>query len=239
MPDKYTSRANSKIKSLAQIAKKPRPECFIAEGFHMVEMALQSGAVVEIFAVEDPKIEGAKVSLVTQEIVEKICQSKNPEPIFALCSLKDAKENLGNRILILDRLQDPGNVGTLLRTACAFGFHDVFLLPGTCSPFNAKSLASSQGAIFRVRLKMIGFEDLQKLSTKGYEIIGTSLTDSKPLKGYEPKEKLALILGNEGRGMSQEAKQKCDTLLKISIATMESLNVAAAGAIFMHQFALI
>ncbi|MDY5441736.1 MAG: RNA methyltransferase [Candidatus Enteromonas sp.] len=239
MADKYTSRSNPKIKFLAQIARKPMPECFLVEGFHMVQMAAEEGALTEVFALEDPHIQGVKTSLVTREIIDKVCVSKNPEPICGLCSLKRNDEPLGERILVLDHLQDPGNVGTLLRTAVAFGFDDVWLLPNTCSPFNPKSLASSQGAIFKVRLHTAKYDDLEKLHGQGYAILGTALRDSVPMEDYPVPEKLALVLGNEGKGMTEEAIKKCDTMLKISIRSMESLNVAAAGAIFLHKFCLI
>ena len=140
--------------------------------------------------------------------------------------------------MILDRLQDPGNVGTLLRTASSFGFEDVVFLKGTCSPFNHKSVASSEGALFHCHLH---FEDgkalIKRLQEEGYRVFGSALRQATPLEKEDLRqEKVALILGNEGQGMSQELLPLTDKNLKISMEKMESLNVAMAGAILMHAF---
>ena len=176
MSEIISSRANPKVKDTALLSKNPTSERFLIEGFHMVEMAFSAGCLDEVLATKDPGFSGVKTTLVTNEIIKKISVSKNPEPVLGIAHLPQNKP-LGSRILVLDRVQDPGNVGTLIRTAIAFGFEDVMFLPGTCSPLNSKAIASTQGALFVANLVIcesaeIGFEALR---LSGTPVIGTAL----------------------------------------------------------------
>ena len=228
MSEIISSRANPKVKDTALLSKNPTSERFLIEGFHMVEMAFSAGCLDEVFATKDPGFSGVKTTLVTNEIIKKISVSKNPEPV------------LGSRILVLDRVQDPGNVGTLIRTAIAFGFEDVMFLPGTCSPLNSKAIASTQGALFVANLVIcesaeIGFEALR---LSGAPVIGTALQGAQDLDSLtiSPERGIALVLGNEGRGISQWVRERCECLVRIPMANIESLNVGVAGGILMHHF---
>ena len=237
MAELITSKDNKRIKELLKIQAHPSPDCFVIEGYHAIEVAFTTHCLKEIYCLEDPHLPDIKTFLVTDTILKKVSKAVNFEKIIGIASLKP-NGNYGDRILVLDRLQDPGNVGTLLRTAASFGFHDVAFLKGTCSPFNYKAVASSEGALFHVHM---WFEDaipfVQKLKAEGYDVYGSALKDAKPLEDTPlSKGKVALILGNEGQGMSKELLQMTTTNLKISMDTMESLNVAMAGAILMHAF---
>ncbi|MGM9814406.1 MAG: TrmH family RNA methyltransferase [Candidatus Enteromonas sp.] len=238
--DWISSTANKRVKALCALAKKPTPKAFLIEGYHMVEMAYVNQCLDEILSTKESPYPEVPFTGIGQEVLEKIATSKNPEPILGLAHLPNEKE-IGNRVLILDRVQDPGNVGTILRTALAFGFKDVYFLPGTCTPMNAKCLASTQGAIFEVNLHFPddGLALLKELKEKGYEVLGSALQDSTPMETYAPKgEKLALILGNEGQGMKEELRNECSFLLLIRMEAMESLNVGIAGGILMHHLSL-
>ena len=239
MSEIISSRANPKIKDAALLSKNPRPERFLVEGFHMVEMAKAAGCLDEVFAVKDPGFSELKTCLVTREIIEKISVSKNPEPILGIAHLPTNKP-LGKKVLVLDRVQDPGNVGTLIRTAASFGFDDVMLLPGTCSPINAKSIASTQGALFLTNLIICkslegGFESLRQ---RGLSVVGTALKGAKDLDSasFSIGAGIALVLGNEGRGISEWVREHCDHLIRIPMKGMESLNVGIAGGILMYHF---
>ena len=239
MIDRISSRTNPRVKAASEIARKPSSASFVIEGFHLVEMAKEAGLIDEIFATEDAKAEGQNIHIVTRDIIDKIAVSKSPEPILAIAHKPEAVEPLGPRVLVLDRVQDPGNVGTLLRTALSFGFNDVVFLPGTCSPFNAKAIASSQGAIFPLRLRFPKSETafVEEMKALGYRIIGSALQGAKPLETYQSVNKeLCLIVGNEGRGMSPFLLKSSDDLLKISMCGIDSLNVGVAGGILMHHF---
>lgn len=138
-----------------------------------------------------------------------------------------------SRILVFDGISDPGNLGTLLRTALALDWKGVFFLPNCCDPFNGKALRASKGALFRLRYGKGNWSDLQsEFLAKKWVVLGADL------KGEIPNEKnssnIALVLGNEGEGLSSESKRFCK---KVSIPIsqeMESLNVASAGAILMY-----
>ena len=239
MSEIISSRANPKVKDTVLLSKNPTSERFLIEGFHMVEMAFSAGCLDEVFATKDPGFSGVKTTLVTNEIIKKISVSKNPEPVLGIAHLPQNKP-LGRRILVLDRVQDPGNVGTLIRTAIAFGFEDVMFLPGTCSPLNSKAIASTQGALFVANLVIcesaeIGFEALR---LSGAPVIGTALQGAQDLDSLtiSPERGIALVLGNEGRGISQWVRERCEYLVRIPMANIESLNVGVAGGILMHHF---
>ena len=132
--------------------------------------------------------------------------------------------------MLLDNVQDPGNLGTLLRTASAFGYKDV-ILRGGCSQYNEKVLQSTQGAIFS--LNIVPFEDEDQL--EGYEIIVTEIKGSVDLSTVGKVRKHVLILGNEAHGVSKEFLEIADKRVRINIKNIESLNVAVAGAIAMYE----
>ncbi len=236
MPEAITSRNNGKVK-LAFSYKDHPGEFFLVEGFHLVEEAIQDEAVEMIFRIKDFKSNVKEDYLVTPEIIDKLSSSRSPEGIVALCRKKEKKLDYNADILILDRVQDPGNLGTLLRTALAFGIHNVILTEMTASPYNAKSIQASQGAIFSLNIeeKVKGPSCIEDLKKHGYAVYGTALEGAKPLETYPlSKDKVALILGNEGQGVSKELLSLTDANLKISMGGIDSLNVAIAGGILMH-----
>ena len=237
MSDVITSRTNPKVKAASLLKGKPG-ETYLIEGFHLVEMAFENGCLSEVFALEEPSFPFANVHIVTPEIIEKLALTSHPEPIVGVAKRKGEVPYACHKAVVFDRIQDPGNIGTLLRSALAFGFEDVLFLPGTCSPFNPKAIQASQGAIFALNLHFAssveeGFDELRE---KGYRLIGTALSEkSVPSEGYVYPKQFALILGNEGRGMCEFALNYCDDLLKISMQGIDSLNVGVAGSILMHD----
>ena len=145
-----------------------------------------------------------------------------------------------NRLLLLDRVQDPGNLGTLLRSAVAFGFDGVILGEGCVDVYNEKVIRSTQGAIFKIPIE---FHDLKEyvplLQSNDVKVYGTSLQNGKPLGEIEEKVKMAFILGNEGQGVSSELLSSTDGNIFIEMSqNIESLNVSIAGSIIMYHFRL-
>ena len=225
-----TSLTNEKIKNVAKLHKKKfrdKENKFIVEGFHLVEEAKKLGLVLEIYTSLNDNLESTYVS---QGVINKLSSTVTPQPILAVCR-KPFNNVIGKRILALDNIQDPGNVGTLIRSAKAFGF-DTVVINGV-DVFNQKVIRSSQGAIFGINL--IQSNDIIK-DLKEVRKIGAILDkDAESYDAIDIKEPFALILGNEGNGISEEVVSRLDDKIYIPIE-FESLNVASAGAILMNQY---
>lgn len=219
------SRNNEHIKEISKLQnKKYRDETnlFIAEGPNLVEEAKAFGEVVEEFIVDVN---------VSQDVMDKICSYKNCK-IACVCK-KPKKNSISDRILILDNIQDPGNLGTLLRSAASFGFETV-VFDNTADPFNPKCVRSSEGAVFKVNMIFDNTIDFIN-SLNDYTIYGTSLKNGIPLKNVKKSNKFAIILGNEGHGVKNEILDRTDFNIFIEMKNMESLNVSIAGAIIMYE----
>ena len=235
MSEKITSKANPRVKELCSLRDHPSPSRFLIEGKHMVDMAFLAGRLELVIASAKADYPGIPVLEVSEEVLGKIAPSKTPAGLLGVANAS----NLGRSgdYLLLDRIQDPGNVGTLLRSAASFGFRRVAVLPGTASPFSSKALASSQGAVFALDLILVkdGSSFVEGLKAKGVAVLGTSLREATPISSYlRPRGDIALILGNEGQGMSEELLSVTDENLYIEMEEMESLNVGVAGGIAMY-----
>lgn len=227
-----TSVDNPTVKKLAKLAQKKYRDSelmFIVEGEHLVETAQKNGYVKSIYATEAFK-KYPYAELVGTHVMKKITDAKNPPKIIALCD-KLKEKPLTNKVLILEHIQDPGNLGTLLRSALAFGFNTV-ILDQTADLYNPKVLRSTQGALFDLSIRFMSTLDFIK-THKDYT---TYATHVKPKKNQlqKPLEKIALILGNEGSGIKEETLKACDITISIPTQKVESLNVAIAGSIIMH-----
>jgi len=235
--NKITSLQNPHIKELALL--KPEKGLFLVEGFHLVEMALGAKAALEILSLE-PYEAAVPVTLVTPQIIAKLSSTKTPEGIIAVCRLPDTPAAESRRALLLDGIQDPGNVGTLLRTALSFGFHSVYLSKGCANPLNSKALLASQGAIFKLALfpDCDLLEKMKELSAAGFFLVSTDLSTSVTLSSLPKKDKIALILGNEARGVSPEVNKASDVRVRLEMSGIDSLNVAVAGGILMYEMRL-
>jgi len=232
---KISSKDNPLIKYLTELnqSKKLRDECneFIVEGYNLVEEASSQGLLKKVYTVkEDPKYPDAII--ITFDILKKITNTVTPEGIIGVCN-KNNKKEYKNNILFLDNVQDPGNIGTLLRSCCAFGF-DTIVLDNCCDIYNPKVIRSSEGAIFKLSFVNDTIIDLKN---KGYKIIATSMNGISIDKfDYKSIDKYVLVLGNEGHGVRQEILDICDYNLTIPMKNIESLNVGVAGSIIMYEF---
>ena len=240
MPETITSKDNKRIKELVKLQDHPSPDRFLIEGEHAVEVAYSRGLLDELYTLEDPSLQGVMTFLITESICKKVSKAASFEKCFGVAHLNRCS-SFGSRVLIFDRIQDPGNIGTLLRSASSFGFEDIIFLPGTCSPFNSKAIASAEGALFHLNLHFMAEDEaVETLRKLGYVLYGSALRNAVALEKAELKKTgIALILGNEGRGMSESLLGKTDLNLKISMEKMESLNVGVAGGILMHHLAYL
>ncbi len=158
--------------------------------------------------------------------------------MMAICSMQSLEITQHNRLLLLDRIQDPGNLGTLLRSALAFDFDGVILGEGCVDLYNEKVIRSTQGAIFKLAIQhQCLTEVIKTLKEQGVQVYGTSLQNGKPLREIEATTKMAFILGNEGSGVSKELLALTQQNIFIEMGEkIESLNVSIAGSIIMYQF---
>lgn len=240
MSEIITSKENKKIKELMSLYdNKVRKEkgLFVIEGFHLLQMALKENNVVSIFTLHEIENIDKSINqyLINEDILKKISKASSPQGVVAVCRLLSANPIACNAIY-LDDISDPGNMGTILRSALAFSYQNVILSKNSVSIYNEKTIFASQGALFS--LNIVNDEDniLSFLKNKGYHIYATSLVNAKNIANFKPLEPFVLIFGNEAHGVSQEVIKLADELIRIDIDNIDSLNVAIAASICMYLF---
>ena len=225
------SLENSKIKFLLKLklSKYRRSEQkFICEGAHLVQEARNAGLLIEAYSLEDK--EG--YIQVSVPVMKKLCNTNTVVSEIGLCKMKE-NTKITDKILILDGIQDPGNMGSLMRSACAFGFKTLFIGTGYVDIFNDKVIRSSQGAIFKLNYQ---FGDISEFLNKiTHKVYTTNVLEGIPLKKIKAEDKVAVILGNEGNGVSKELQALGLDAIYIPMQNTESLNVAIAGSIIMYE----
>lgn len=236
-----TSINNEFIKETAKLSdKKYRDKTgkFLIEGYHLIEMATEFLEVVFVCDKKDyGKIKGVEYFLVSDEVIKKLSQTMNPQGIVGICKKKEEKDITSNNVIMLDNLQDPGNIGTLIRSALAFGYKDIILSNDSVDIYNDKVIRSSQGAIFKMNIIYRNLnEEIDNLKNSGYKVYGTSLTNATPLGKISFSKKNAIILGNEGKGVKSELLDKCECNIFLEMnKEIDSLNVGVAGSIIMYE----
>ena len=223
---------NPKVKELIKLKlskNRKKEEMFIVEGAHLVKEAKMAGVLIEAFSIEEKD----GYTLVSESVMKKISTTDTVVKEIGLCKFID-KNELSNKVLILDGVQDPGNMGTLMRSACAFGFGTIFIGNGCVDIYNEKVIRSSQGAIFKLNFMFGSVVDFVN-SSKDYKIYGTNVVRGIPLDDVKTEAKLGIILGNEGNGISKEVDDLLLDNIYIPMDNTESLNVAIAGSIIMYN----
>ncbi|MDE6947301.1 MAG: RNA methyltransferase [Anaeroplasmataceae bacterium] len=227
-----TSVENSKVKEISKLklAKYRKSEQkFIVEGSHLVEEAHNANVLLEAFSIEEKQ----GYTTLSPVVMKKICNTDTVVKEIGICKMEN-KTNLCSRILILDGIQDPGNMGTLMRSANAFGFKTLFIGNGCVDIYNDKVIRSSQGAIFKLNF-LFGNVLEFLLNLKDYKIYGTNVVRGISLDKVKRFNKMAIVLGNEGNGISKEVEELSLDNIYISMENTESLNVAVAGSIIMYE----
>lgn len=180
-------------------------------------------------------VQAQEIVSVSLSLLKKITGLENPEPIAAEVSVpKSVDLSKKQRLLVLDGITDPGNMGTLLRSALALGWEGVVITPSSVDPFNDKALRAAKGASFKLPLHYASWEELQDLfSSQSWRILAADVKGAE-LDELDVKEPVMLVLGNEAHGISSWIKERATTVCIPMEKDMESLNVAAAGAILMY-----
>ncbi|MEI3505222.1 MAG: RNA methyltransferase [Bacilli bacterium] len=221
---------------------------FIVEGYHLVNEASKTNLLEAIISTDEKelkKINNVRRYLVNDAIINKIATTKNPQNILGIVKMLDHNiTNLlpiikGNKtkLIMLDDVNDPGNLGTIIRTAAGLGYDGIIMSPNTVDLYNEKVIRSTQGVMFKIPIIKANLQEVIKMLKKEKVFcIGTALTNAKDVKHITKKDKFAICLGNEAKGISKEVLDNMDENVKIAMNNdVESLNVSIAAGIIMYE----
>lgn len=254
------SHSNPRFKWLKSLLKKRsrwKESAFIIEGVRSVEQALDSEHEVECIAYSDlirktdrgskllERIQrsNTKNFCLDEKLFREISDTEEPQWIMAVVkfgfkSLEESLKPEGNFFVLLDRVQDPGNMGTIIRTGEAFGANGIIVTDGCVDVYNSKTVRSTMGALLDISL--IYYEDIEEaiseLKSRGIKIVSSSLNTENMLYDIDLREDMALVVGNEGSGISERVVELSDELAKIPmVGKAESLNAGVASGVFMYE----
>ena len=235
-----TSLTNQEVKYLDKLKQRKYRELenkFLVEGEHLVEEAIKKNVLEKIIVLENtefnfnyPKIE------VCEEVMKKISSLDTPPNIIGLCKMLEETE-IKDKVLILDMIQDPGNLGTIIRSAVAFNIDTIILSENTVDLYNPKVIRSTQGMLFHINIIKGNIVDkINELKNRNIPIYTTNVEDGENIKDIEEFDKFALIVGNEGNGVRSEIASLADKNIYIKMnSIVESLNVAVATSILLYE----
>lgn len=254
--DLITSRDNAKIKYACRLREEEKLRAadglFFAEGPKLCLELAKSCALRTLYATrraldrtpELAEFDGRTVEI-TAPVAEKLAGTKSSQDVFGLfetpCWSSEALLAGARRLLALEGVQDPGNVGTLLRSAAAFGFDGVLLSKGCAAPFAPKTLRASMGAAGRLPVAPVQDlpQALQQLRARGVVCLAAALYHSRPLDEAPQSypDGLCAVIGSEGQGLTDAAVQACDMAVRIPMTDLvESLNAGVAGSVLLWHF---
>ncbi len=233
-----TSLNNEKVKAWNKLKNKKYQNeygLFLIEGDHLLKEALKVGVVKEIISSRDYETE-LPFYKVTKDIMKKLSSQVSGTDIIGVC-IKREETKVGKRLLILDDINDPGNMGTIIRSAVAFNIDTIIASNNSVDFYNDKVIRSSEGMFFNINLIKCNIVELiNELKNKGYLIMGTNVLGGTNIENIKVEDKFALIMGNEARGVSDNIKDMCDTLVYIDMnKSCESLNVGVAASILLYE----
>lgn len=232
-----TSLHNEWVKQLKLLQQRKGdlyPTFCLVEGRHLVEEAKKYGLLEHTMIAMSLHEKGQQADTVFADHVgQALSQQKTWSGWFGLCRIPSQPSALGSHYVYVDGVQDPGNVGTIIRTALAFGFSGVMLSEESADPWSFKALQSSQGATFSLPVFKVLRSQLPSFKQQGYAFLGGVLSDeAHTLATFDPPPQWILFLGHEGQGLSQEVREQLDYALMIPIQAIDSLNVGVAFGIF-------
>lgn len=251
-----TGLQNPMVKAAAELKQKKYRQqqgLFLAEGLRTVEEAVRYGAVQSIFytAIEDDRTRAVleeaaakqiKLVCVSDKVLKKIADTETPQGIIAVCEKRSKRLDdflaSGKMLLVLDRVTDPGNIGTMLRTADAAGVGGLLLLQGCADIYAPKTVRASMGSLFHLPVLSGLSEELlvQAARKAGYELLVTCLDGADNLYKADLQGRLAFVMGNEANGVSDALLAAADKRVFIPMqGRAESLNVAMAAGIVMFE----
>lgn len=234
------STQNKRIKERAKLLKKKSRDnthLFLIEGFHLIQEAEKAHALKEVYlldGLENPT--HLEPIYCSQNVLNKLSHQKSDAQIIGVCQKQNEPIQDCEVALFLDCVQDPGNVGTILRTAYSFGVDCVYLSKDCADVYNPKTIQSTKGALFHIPFVYTDLKTtIQAFQKEGMEVYATALHhESIGLQDCHPKKQYGLIVGNEGQGIKEELIQCANQTIFIEMEQFESLNVAIATAIALY-----
>ena len=233
-----TSLDNKTVKQLTKLhQKKYRDGRFLLLDEDIIKAAKDSNYLETLVYCDNLPFEFDNVIEVSRDVLNKISKKDNLNYIGVGKYIKE-NDDYKNRVVVLDRLQDPLNIGRIMEAAYLFGFDSIILSNDCADIYNDKCLINSKGTIFKLNISHKDIKDeINVLKEKGFKVYATGLrNETKYMNEVAVTDKMAIILGNEGSGVDSTLMDMSDEIIKIDMVNIDSLNVAMAGSILMHHF---
>ena len=236
-----TSKHNEHIKELVKLKEKKNRDqtgLFLVETKHLVLEAYKAGLIKELILEQNEIFPlDVPITYVSKEVLKKLSSVESPSNVMAVVEKRKVEEKYGEKVLILDRIQDPGNLGTIIRSAVAFNIDTIICSPDTVDFYNPKVVRASQGMMFHIPIMIKNTtKTIKDLKNNDYKIVGTKVTNGKDVRTASIYSHFALIIGNEGQGISKDIENLCDEYLYIKMnENCESLNASVAASILLYE----
>ena len=232
-----TSTNNEKIKFYQKLKQKKyrdQEKLFLVEDEHLVNEALKKGVVKEIFTLDKNKTYDVPTFYVNEKVMKVLSSQVTSAKVIAVCKELQEREYKDN-IIVLDNIQDPGNLGTIIRSAVAFNFDSIILSENCVDLYNPKVIRASEGMLFNINVIRCDINEFLNNLDKSYTKITTDVKNGKNIKELK-FNKCAIVIGNEGSGVSKEIANICDEKVYINMnSNCESLNAGVSASILMYE----
>ncbi len=232
-----TSTNNEKVKIWEKLKQKKYRDLykmFLIEDEHLINEALKQHTLNEIITIDENLKFDIPTYYVNDKIMKKISEQKSGAKIIGVSKVLEERDIKGN-IIVLDNIQDPGNLGTIIRSAVAFNFDSIILSENCVDLYNAKVIRASEGMLFHINIKRCQIIEFLNNLDKDYTIIGTDVNNGEDIRKITFK-KCAIVIGNEGNGISNDVKKCCDMFTYIKMNNQcESLNAGVSASILMYE----
>lgn len=235
------SLQNERVKKWCRLHEKKyreKEQLFLVENEHLIQEAYQAQLLQTLILVENYEMDlQVKTVYVSEDVMKKMKMNPSIPKCMGVVKMPSFKE-IKERVILCEDIQDPGNLGTMIRSAYSFGFDTCIVSNKSVDIFNDKTIRSTQGALFHMNVLRGDLKDfMKKLKKEDFTILATSLHErSKGLSEFDNQGKIALVFGNEGAGISSQILEMADESLFIEMSRFESLNVAMACSICAYWF---
>jgi TrmH family RNA methyltransferase len=254
-----TSKDNNVIKHLRSLSdpkQRKKEKVFLIEGVKMVEEAIRNKAGVKMVVASPALVqhhgkavlnlaEAGSIDIlwISEKLMDAVSESKTPQPVMAVVRMKEHTEDElfahGSKLFVIaHQLQDPGNLGTIIRTAEAVAAAGIALTPNTVDPYSAKAIRASMGSILRLPVVSVGEIEafVKRCKKTGFQTVATVVTGEKSHFEIDLTKPTAVILGQEGAGLPQHIMSAVDIRVRIPMSeTIDSLNVATSSAVILYE----